>query len=889
MPYRLNDASSVAAQATPREVRLADYAPPAYLVDTVELTFELNEAATKVTARLALRRNPASPDATAPLHLDGEHVTLTRLRCNGETLSANQYRLDDRALIIPDTPDTCTLEIESRIAPQDNTELTGLYVSNHSYFTQCEAEGFRRITFFPDRPDVMARFTTTIIADRASCPVMLSNGNPGAVQDLGNGRHTVTWTDPHPKPSYLFALVAGDLVSVQDSFTTHSGRHVDLGIWVRRGDEDRCAHAMRSLKTAMTWDEDVFGLEYDLDVFNIAAVSDFNMGAMENKGLNVFNTKYVLAKPETATDGDYQGIESVIAHEYFHNWTGDRVTCRDWFQLSLKEGLTVFRDQEFSADQGSRAVKRIGDVRALRAAQFREDAGPLAHPVQPASYIAIDNFYTATVYNKGAEVIRMMHTLLGKAAFRRGMDLYFIRHDNQAVTIDDFVQAMQDASGIDLARFRLWYHQAGTPQVSVTDHYDAATRHYTLTVSQRTPATPGQPDKQPLVIPLAMGLLDSAGAALPTRLEGEAAAQEGTRVLLVTQAEQRFTFVDVPRPPTPSLLRGFSAPVKLSGLTSERLRFLAAHDTDPFVRWESGQQYATGLLLDLVAAFRRGESPAIEPALIEAMAATLALGDADPAFAAEALSLPSETFLADQMAVADIDAIHTVRERVRAAIGTKLRDALRATYERLTDTGPYQIDGGSIGRRTLRNMCLSYLSVDPDGVRLAQVQFDAGQNMTDVLTALAVLSSIDCPERNAALAAFHAAWHDDALVLDKWFAIQATSKLPGTLDAVRALARHPDYDLRNPNRIRALVGSFAGGNPVRFHDASGGGYRFLSDTIIALDPTNGQVAARMVSPLGQWRRVDVARQALMKAELQRILDTPNLTSNTFEMASKSLA
>jgi aminopeptidase N len=888
MPYRLNDVSSVAAQSAPREVRLADYAPPAFLVDTVDLTFELDEAATKVTARISLRRNLASPDRTAPLRLDGEAMALTRLLCNDETLSGNQYHLDGHALIIPDVPDTCTLTIDSRIAPKDNTELSGLYVSNHSYFTQCEAEGFRRIAFFPDRPDVMARYTTTIIADRARCPVMLSNGNPGAVQDLGDGRHRMTWTDPHPKPSYLFALVAGDLVSVRDSFTTRSGRHVDLGIWVRRGDEDRCAHAMRSLKAAMTWDEEVFGLEYDLDVFNIAAVSDFNMGAMENKGLNVFNTKYVLAKPETATDTDYQGIEAVIAHEYFHNWTGNRVTCRDWFQLSLKEGLTVFRDQEFSADQGSRAVKRIGDVRALRAAQFREDAGPLAHPVQPASYIAIDNFYTATIYNKGAEVIRMMHTLLGKAAFRCGMDLYFARHDNQAVTIDDFAQAMQDASGIDLARFRLWYHQAGTPEVSISDIYDATARRYTLTVAQRTPPTPGQPDKQPLVVPLAMGLLGDDGTELPTRLANEAAAHAGTRVLLVTEAEQSFTFVDVPNPPTPSLLRYFSAPVRLTGLTRERLHFLAAHDTDPFVRWESGQQYATGLLLDGVAAFRRGEPIPVDPALIEAMAATLALGDADPAFAAEALSLPSETFLADQMAVADVDALHTVRERVRAAIGNELRDALRATYERLTDTGPYQIDGGSIGRRALRNTCLAYLAVGPAGVQLAKAQFDAGRNMTDVLTALAVLSGIDCPEREAALAAFHAAWHDDALVLDKWFAIQATSKLPGTLDAVRALARHPDYDLRNPNRIRALVGSFAGGNPVRFHDVSGGGYRFLADTIIALDPTNGQVAARMVSPLGQWRRVDAERQALMQAELQRILDVPNLTSNTFEMASKSL-
>ena len=527
------DVSSAPPGSTPRETRLADYQPPAFLIDTVDLFFDLDEAATRVRSRMILRRNPASADRRAPLTLDGQDVTLVRLMLDGAELGANRYRIEDGELLIPDMPDACTLEIETRIAPKDNSELSGLYTSNGSYFTQCEAEGFRRITYFPDRPDVMARFTTTITADKARVPVMLSNGNPGVVEDAGAGRHRITWVDPHPKPSYLFALVAGDLVAVKDSFTTRSGRHVDLGIYVRRGDDDRCAHAMRSLKKSMTWDEEVFGLEYDLDVFNIAAVSDFNMGAMENKGLNVFNTKYVLAKPETATDGDYQGIEAVIAHEYFHNWTGDRVTCRDWFQLSLKEGLTVYRDQEFSADQGSRVVKRIGDVRALRAAQFREDAGPLAHPVQPDHYIAIDNFYTATIYNKGAEVIRMMATIIGRENFRRGMDLYFARHDNQAVTIDDFSQAMQDASGVDLSRFKRWYHQAGTPEVTVSDSYDAASRRYTLTLTQRTPPTPGQPDKSPLVIPVVMGLLDASG--------NEAA----TRTLLLIEAEQSFTFENV--------------------------------------------------------------------------------------------------------------------------------------------------------------------------------------------------------------------------------------------------------------------------------------------------------------------------------------------------------
>ncbi len=883
----INDPHIIAS--APRETRLADYRPPAFLVDEVELAFALDPAATRVHSVLRMRRNPAYGDA-APLHLEGNGQPVLRIAIDGAAVGPNRYRLENGNLVVADAPDTFTLEIETEIAPQDNTELSGLYTSQGAFFTQCEAEGFRRITYFPDRPDVMTRFTTTIIADRVRCPVMLSNGNPGAVTDLGDGRHRVTWTDPHPKPSYLFALVAGDLVAVKDQFTTRSDRPVELGIWVRHGDEGRCAHAMHSLKRAMAWDEEVFGLEYDLDVFNIAAVADFNMGAMENKGLNIFNTKYVLADPRTATDADYQGVETVIAHEYFHNWTGDRVTCRDWFQLSLKEGLTVYRDQEFTMDQGSRAVKRIADVRALRAAQFREDAGPLAHPVQPDRYIAIDNFYTGTVYNKGAEVIRMMATIIGRSAFRRGMDLYFQRHDNQAVTIDDFVAAMADASGIDLKRFKRWYHQAGTPELTVNAEYDPVAQRYALTVSQSTPPTPGQPDKQLLVIPIAMGLLDKAGHDLPTQLEGEAAPQTGTRVLLLTEASQPFIFTDVLREPVPSLLRKFSAPVKLAGVPDEQLRFLAAHDSDPFVRWDSGQQYATHRLLDGVAALRRGETPATDAGLIEAMQTALARADEDMAFAAEALSLPSEAFLADQMATADMDAIHAVRQAARVAIATALRAELRATYERLTDRGEYRIDGAAIGRRALRNTCVAYLAAggDAEGVQRAKAQFDAHDNMTDVLAALAVLSATDCPERGEALAAFHAAWREDALVLDKWFAIQAGSPLPDTPRAVRALSRHQDFDLRNPNRVRALVASFAA-NQVRFHDPSGAGYSFLADTIIALDPANPQVAARLVSPLGQWRRVDTTRQELMQGELRRILEAPSVSRNTHEMASKSLA
>ncbi len=863
----------------PREVRRLDYRPPAWLVDTVRLHFELDPGATRVRAELAIRRNPAHGEVV-PLRLDGEALRLLALSLDGEALHGNRYTIEPGgALVIPDVPDAFTLATEVQIDPSANTELSGLYLSNGSFFTQCEAEGFRRITFFPDRPDVMARFTTTVSADARACPVLLSNGNPEARGETADGRHWVRWVDPHPKPSYLFAVVAGDLVAVSDSFTTRSGRKVALNIWVRRGDEDRCAHAMHALRTAMRWDEEVYGREYDLDVFNIAAVSDFNMGAMENKGLNVFNTKYVLARPETATDIDYQGIETVVAHEYFHNWTGNRVTCRDWFQLSLKEGLTVFRDQEFTADQGSRAVKRLADVRRLRAAQFPEDDGPLAHPVRPDSYIAIDNFYTATVYQKGAEVVRMMHTLAGHDGFRRGMDLYFDRHDNSAVTIEDFVRALSDGSGLDLSPFLSWYAQAGTPELTAQDAYDAPSRRYTLTLRQTLRPTPGQATKHPVPIPVAMALLLPDGRELP----GSA------HVLLLKDAEQSFVFDDVPAAPVPSLLRGYSAPVKLTGIARERLRFLAAHDTDPFVRWDSLQSYATSLLLDQVAEWD-GTAPPLDPGLREAMAATLAQADADPAFAAEALALPSESYVADQMTVVDPDAIHAARQAVRAQIGAALNAELRRTYERLHDPGPYRIDGASIGRRALRNACLAYLAAaGEEGVRLARAQFDAQSNMTDVLAALDVLAATDGRDREEALAAFHARWRGDSLVLDKWFAIQAMSPRAQTVEEVWTLYRHPDFDLRNPNRVRALVGAFAAGNQVRFHDASGAGYRFLADTVIALDPINGQTAARLVNPLGAWRRQTPARAALMRGELQRILDTPRLSRGTFEKASKGLA
>src|SRR6516225_2070065 len=794
----------------PQPVRLADYQPTAYLIETVDLVFELGAKDTRVKSRLGIRRNPAVAERGAALHLDGEALELMSLALDGEPLGDNRYQLKPEGrLILADVPDAFTLDVETRIAPQSNTALSGLYVSGGNFCTQCEPEGFRRITYFIDRPDVMARYTTTITAEKGRYPVLLANGNPVERGDIDARRHWAKWVDPHPKPSYLFALVAGDLVAVEDRFTTLSGKDVALAIWVRRGDEDKCSHAMASLKKAMRWDEEVFGLEYDLDVFNIVAVSDFNMGAMENKGLNIFNTRYVLAKPKTATDTDYQNIEAVIAHEYFHNWTGNRVTCRDWFQLSLKEGLTVFRDQEFSADQGSRAVRRIGDVRTLRAIQFPEDDGPLAHPVRPESYIRIDNFYTPTVYNKGAELVRMIHTLLGRDGFRRGMDLYIRRHDNQAVTIEDFVAAMQDASGVDLGQFRLWYEQAGTPEITIEDRWDGATGNYELVAEQKVPPTPGQPEKSPMLIPLAMGLIGPDGAELPTRLEGEVSSRMGTRVLTLAQPRQSFRFIDLPGPPVPSLLRDFSAPVKLKGVPLDRLKFLAVHDTEPFARWEAGQQVATMVLLDRIAAHQRGEtSTALDRDIVAAMRRTLADADRDLAFAAEALNLPSESFLADQLAIVDVDAIHAAREAARAALSEVLGGEFETAYRQYADPGPYRTDATSIGRRALRNACLAYLAAaDPGkGAALAAVQFEAGRNMTDVLAALTVLADLDRPEREAALARFYEIWSHDDLVIDKWFALQTRSSLPQTPERVQDLTRHPAFERRNPNRVRALVG-----------------------------------------------------------------------------------
>ena len=882
--------------AAPQTVRLADYTPPAHLVERVALRFELAEDGTRVHTSMRVRRNPAHAHGGAPLALDGADLELLALRLDGRELSSAEYAIDAERLTIENVPEQFSLEVETRIHPETNTSLEGLYKSGGAFCTQCEAEGFRKITWYPDRPDVMARFTTTIVADRTRYPVLLSNGNDIERGDLDDGRHFVTWEDPFPKPSYLFALVAGRLACIEDRFTTRSGREVRLRIYVEPHNDRKCDHAMASLKKAMAWDEQVYGLEYDLDTFMIVAVDDFNMGAMENKGLNIFNSKYVLAQPETATDQDYAGIEGVIAHEYFHNWTGNRVTCRDWFQLSLKEGLTVFRDQQFSADMGSAPVKRIQDVRILRAHQFAEDAGPMAHPVRPDAYIEISNFYTVTIYNKGAEVIRMIHGLLGAQNFRKGMDLYFRRHDGQAVTTDDFVQAMQDASGVDLNRFRRWYWQAGTPVVEADGHWDEASRRYLLTLRQSCPPTPGQAEKEPFHVPVAIGLVDEHGndiAALPPHgVERRDDGDTHTLVIGLTEREQSFEFAEVPSRPRLSLGRNFSAPVRfVTAREAGELAFLMGHDRDAFNRWDAGQEFASDLLLRLVAEVQAGREPHLPDEFRDAVARTLSDQSLDAALRAEAMRLPGESLIADRMSVIDADAIHTARQSLVRALGGALAAPLQATYDACRSNAPYQFDAGHSGRRGLKNICLAYLveSASEDAIALAGRQFDSADNMTDSLGALAALANVECAERDRALAAFAERWRDDPLVMDKWFALQATSHLPDTLANVERLLEHPAFDMRNPNRIRAVIGAFCHGNQVRFHDASGAGYRFLADRVLDIDPRNPQVAARLAGAFSRWRRFDPQRQQLMRAAMERIRATTDLSKDTYEVVSKTLA
>ncbi len=806
--------------------------------------------------------------------------------------TAAAYAVDTEGLTITGVPERFLLESTVRIDPEGNTALEGLYRASGIFCTQCEAQGFRKITFYPDRPDVMARFTTTVIGDRALCPVLLANGNLTASGSLDGNRHFATFVDPFPKPSYLFALVAGPLAAIEDRFTTASGREVRLQIFVEARNRDRCGHAMASLKNAMCWDEATYGLECDLDEYKIVAVDDFNMGAMENKGLNVFNSKYVLADPETATDADYQGVEGVIGHEYFHNWTGNRVTCRDWFQLSLKEGLTVFRDQEFSADLGSRAVKRISDVRLLRSGQFPEDAGPMAHPVRPEAYVEINNFYTATVYNKGAEVIRMYQTLLGVDGFKRGLRLYFERFDGQAVTTDDFLTAMADANGADLAQFRRWYSQAGTPRLAIAGRYDEPTREYRLEVRQSCPPTPGQPLKAPFLLPLAVGLLGADGRDLPLQLAGEAVAGESTRVLGVSETEKIFRFCNVPAAPVPSLLRGFSAPVRVDfAYTADQLAFLLAHDSDPFNRWEAGQRLATQLLLAMVAELQAGQPPQVAKSFVAAFRTALTDTTADPALLALALTLPGEIELAEAMAVADPGTVHAARQRLRFELAAQLEGEFRSVMAALRDVGPYRLTSAAIGRRSLKNLCLAYLSLlETDAVAAACMeQFTDADNMTDRLAALTCLAHSAMPQRDVALAVFYQRYQDDPLVVDKWFTVQATSSRVDALEQVRALLRHPAFTLKNPNRVRSLVGAFAHGNQARFHDPTGGGYRFLADRVLEIDPLNPQVAARMVAALSRWRRFDENRQQLMRAALERIHAQPGLSRDVVEIVEKSLA
>jgi aminopeptidase N len=869
-----------------KTIRLADYRPPAFLVEGVALQVELDPVRTLVEAVIELRRN-AQAAGDEPLRLDGRGLELLAIELDGRALEASAYIIDEEGLTIPAAPQACRLMTRVAIDPDGNTALEGLYRAAGTFCTQCEAQGFRKITFYPDRPDVMARFTVTLIGDPQREPVLLTNGNLVAAGRRDDGRHFATFEDPFPKPSYLFALVAGDLARIDDRYTTLSGRQVTLQIFVEERNRYKCDHAMASLKNAMRWDEQTFGLEYDLDEYKIVAVDDFNMGAMENKGLNVFNSKYVLADPETATDADFQGVEGVIGHEYFHNWTGNRVTCRDWFQLSLKEGLTVFRDQQFSAAMGSAAVKRISDVRLLRSVQFPEDAGPMAHPVRPEAYVEINNFYTATVYNKGAEVIRIYHTLLGAAGFRSGLALYFERHDGQAVTTDDFLAAMADANGRDLSQLKRWYSQAGTPQLEVRSEYDAESAEYHLHVRQSCADTPGQSDQQPFLVPLRVGLLGPDGKDLPLRLKGEQPATLGSRVLVVSAAQQSFTFSDIGAEPVPSLLRGFSAPVQLDyPYGREQLTFLFAHDSDPFNRWEAGQRLATELLLEMAA----NADTEVPQAFVDAFRAALVDSEADPALRALALTLPGETELAEAMGVADPGAIHAARQGLRRHLAEQLAGEFRSLMATMQERGLYTVDAAAIGRRSLKNLCLAYLTLcgDHSVDRDCFDRFADADNMSDRMAALTCLVHNRLPQWQEALAAFYHRFEHDPLVVDKWFALQATAPGPETLVQVERLMQHLAFTVRNPNRVRALIGAFAHGNPACYHDAAGRGYVFLADRVLELDPLNPQVAARMVTALARWRRFDSSRQQLMRAQLERIRGQAGLSNDVGEIVSKSL-
>jgi aminopeptidase N len=877
---------------TARPVRLTDFRPPDWLVETVDLDVRLDPTASRVRSRLVLKPNPKGRYG-APLVLDGEELSLVHVLLEGTMLSPESYVVTAESLTIPNPPPQgFGLEIETLIDPSANTRLMGLYRSRGTYCTQCEAEGFRRITYFPDRPDVMAIYTTRVEAAKNEAPVLLANGNLIASGDVaGTDRHFAVWHDPFAKPSYLFALVGGTLACVEDQFRTMSGRDVSLRIFVEPGKEGRCAYAMDSLKRAMRWDEEAFGREYDLDVFMIVAVSDFNMGAMENKGLNIFNDRYVLATSDTATDSDFANIEAVIAHEYFHNWTGNRITCRDWFQLCLKEGLTVFRDQEFSSDQRSRPVKRISDVRVLRAHQFVEDAGPLAHPVRPPQYNQINNFYTATVYEKGAEIVRMLQNLLGPAGFRRGMDCYFERHDGQAATVEEFITCFEDATQTDLTQFMRWYEQPGTPELQVTGSFEPAARTYRLEVTQRVPPSTGYPVKEPMVIPLVLGLLGGDGQDLPLKSADGRPIERG--VVKLAKPTETLIFGDISHRPVPSLNRGFGAPVKLStNLAGDDLQFLAAHDRDPFNRWEALQVLATRLLVEGVAALRAGGQMQIPSGIIDALRAILHDETLEPAFGAQALVPPTEADIAREIGrEVDPDAIFNARTVLRASAGAALGAPLETLYERLTDTGPYRPDAASAGRRALKNVCLDLLAATGSAaaIALTRRQFSTADNMTDRMAALTTLSLHDVPERTQSLEEFYRRYERDPLVIDKWFALQASIPEGATLDRVRTLTGHPSFSLGNPNRVRSLIGAFAQANPTQFNRSDGAGYEFVTQTVLTLDPKNPQVAARLLSAFKSWRALETARRTQAELALRQVAATASLSSDVRDIVQRALA
>ncbi|EKD70866.1 MAG: hypothetical protein ACD_46C00358G0002 [uncultured bacterium] len=873
----------------PKTIYLKDYQAPNYFVDEIDLHFDLYDEHTLVKSRLRIRHNRHSQNQSRDLILNGEELQLVSIKLEQKTLADAAYTVDSQQLTIHDAPDNFELEIITKIFPHQNAALMGLYCSGKAYCTQCEAEGFRRITYYLDHPDVLSQFVTTMTADKKRYPYLLSNGNLIASGHLENNRHWVRWEDPFKKPSYLFALVAGDFDLIEDKFQTQSGRDIALQIYVEKGLGEQAQHAMYSVKEAMRWDEVAYGREYDLDIYMIVAINDFNMGAMENKGLNIFNTKYVLAKPETATDDDYINIMSVIGHEYFHNWSGNRVTCRDWFQLSLKEGLTIFRDQSFSEDLLSRAVMRIRDVIDLRETQFPEDAGPLAHPVRPDSYIEINNFYTATVYNKGAEVLRMLQTILGKTMFRHGMDLYFAKYDGQAATIEDFVLTMEDVSGIDLTQFRRWYSQAGTPVVKARDQYDATTKTYTLTFTQMTLPTPGQANKLPLHIPIVVGLIDQNGKVISLQKDEEV---ENEKILHLTEVQQSFQFDHIEEKPIPSLLRHFSAPIKMQyDYKDNNLLFLSKHDTDLFNRWESNQTYLVRVILRLIADYQKGKTLILPTELIEVYSHQLQQQTRDEFFLAEMLSVPSEKYLGEQMVIVDVEAIHTVREFLLTELAKQLETIFLKTYhDQQNESVIYKFSADEIGRRQLKNRALWFLSLLSQHIPLVVEQFEKSlqHNMTDTQAALSMLAQSDSAMRHTAFEKFYTVWKDDALVLNKWFSIQAMSKQLNTLQQVKQLLAHPAFDIKNPNNVYALIGGFAHHNPINFHQRSGEGYVFLREVVLRLDKFNPSVAARMVKPLTNWRRYDKERQTKMREQLDTILKEDKLSPDLYELATKSL-